>query len=232
VIQGRSVLAVIPARGGSKGLPRKNVLAAAGKPVIAWSIEAGRTSRYIDKVVLSSDDDEILAVAEKWGCEFCVRRPTALASDTAKIEDVLIHVLDNEAEQYDLIVLLQPTSPLRSAADIDRCIEICTHADTHACVSVCEPSKSPYWMFTIDDGGRMQPLFATEFQTVHRRQDLPPAYVLNGAIYVAETAWFREQRGFLGPKTRTYPMPSKASVDLDSELDFKLLNILLEDVGR
>jgi N-acylneuraminate cytidylyltransferase len=226
VIDDQTVLAVIPARGNSKGLPRKHLLDAGGKPVISWSIEAAQESRYIDRLILSSENEEIIAVAEEWGCEIAFTRPAELATDTAKVEDVLIHALETVAEQYDYLVLLQPTSPLRTAADIDGCLETCRSTGAPACVSVNEPRKSPYWMFRIGDDGQMHPLFA-EYQGTFRRQDLPPAQAVNGAVYVAEVAWFRDQRSFIGPDTRAYIMPSARSVDLDGEQDLIFLRALL-----
>lgn len=226
MIDGHTVLAVIPARGNSKGLPRKHLLDAGGKPVLAWSIEAGKGSRYIDRLILSSEDEEIMAVAEEWGCEVAFRRPSNLATDTAKIEDVLVHSLEAVAKPYDYLVLLQPTSPLRTALDIDGCLETCRSIGAPACVAVSEPRKSPYWMFRIGEDGQMHPLFA-EYQDTFRRQDLPPAHAVNGAVYVAEVAWFRDRRSFIGPDTRAYVMPPARSVDLDSEQDLIFLRALL-----
>jgi len=226
MIDGHAVLAVIPARGNSKGLPRKHLLDAGGKPVLAWSIEAGKGSRYIDRLILSSEDEEIIAVAEEWGCEAAFRRPSSLATDTAKIEDVLIHALEALAEPYDYLVLLQPTSPLRTAADIDGCLETCRSSGAPACVAVSEPRKSPYWMFRIGEDGQMHPLFA-EYKDTFRRQDLPPAHGVNGAVYVAEVAWFRERQSFIGPDTRAYVMPPVRSIDLDGEQDLIFLRALI-----
>ena len=172
MIEGRSILAVIPARGTSRGLPGKNTLLAGGKPVIAWSIEAAQASRYVDRVILSSEDEEIMEMARQWNCEVPFARPPELATDAARIEDALLHALDTIVETYDYLVLLQPTSPLRSAEDIDRCLEICQRTGAPACVSVSEPRRSPYWMYRVEDDGRMEPLF-DDGPEIHRRQDLP-----------------------------------------------------------
>ena len=177
MIQDKKVLAVIAARGGSKGLRGKNLREAGGKPLIAWSIEAGRGSRYIDRLVLSTDDDEIMAVARDWECEVPFRRPDDLAGDEARIEDALIHALDTIGDDFDYLVLLQATSPLRTSGDIDACLERCLETGAPALVSVSEAGKSPYWMYGLDADGRMRPLLEGRYS---RRQDLPAVYAVNG----------------------------------------------------
>ena len=224
----KSVLAVIAARGGSKGLPGKNLADAGGKPMIAWSIESAKRSQYIDRLILSSDDTDIIDVAKKWGCEAPFVRPKELAGDTARIEDALIHALDTLEEQYDYLVLLQATSPLRIAEDIDSCLEICRDTGAPACVTVTQPSKSPYWMYRIADDGAMEPLLDDDARQ-SRRQDLPAIYCLNGAVYVAEVSWFRDVKSFVSPKTRAHVMPPERSVDIDERRDLLLLRAMLAD---
>ena len=226
MIGGKKILAVITARGSSKGLPRKNLLPIGGRPMIAWSIAAGQASRYIDRLVLSSEDEEIVRVAMDLGCEVPFRRPVELATDTALVEDALIHALDALTEAYDHLVLLQPTSPLRRAEDIDGAIEICHRAGAPVCISVCEPEKSPYWMFRKDDAGRLHPLLAVE-EPVSRRQDLPLVFASNGAVYVAEVPWFRRHRTFVGPETIAYVMPRERSLDVDTETDLLMVNAVM-----
>src|SRR5262249_46947636 len=119
------VLAIITARGGSKGLPGKNIIDLGGKPLLAWSIEAAHRARHVDRLILSSEDDDIIAVAKKFGCEVPFRRPREFATDAAMIDPVLTHALDHLDEAFDYLVLLQPTSPLRTAADIDGPIKLC-----------------------------------------------------------------------------------------------------------
>lgn len=226
MIRGKSVLAIIPARGGSKGVPRKNIRPLAGKPLIAWTIAEAKKSRYIDRLVLSSDDQEIIGVAREWGCEAPFARPAELArDDTPGIEPVL-HAL-GELPGYDYVVLLQPTSPLRTVADIDGTLELCLARGARACVSVTEPDKSPYWMFSRDNDGRLRPLIDTD-EIAARRQDLPPAYALNGAVYVAEAGWLVESRSFLTAETLGYDMPKERAADIDTELDFAIAELLLE----
>jgi N-acylneuraminate cytidylyltransferase len=144
MIDNHSVLGVILARGGSKGLPRKNVRDLAGKPPIAWTIEAGQEAEYLDRLILSSDDDEIMAVAKEYGCEVPFRGPDVLAEDDTSSMDALLHALD-QVETYDYVVLLQPTSPLRTADDIDSTIARCHQNGGTACVTVIETDKPPQW---------------------------------------------------------------------------------------
>ncbi|MCL6479774.1 MAG: acylneuraminate cytidylyltransferase family protein [Peptococcaceae bacterium] len=225
MIDGKSVLAVIPARGGSRGVPRKNIRMVAGKPLIAWTIEEAKKSLYIDRLVLSSEDEEIIAVARSWGCEAPFVRPPELAGDdTPGIEPVL-HAL-KIIPGYDYVVVLQPTSPMRTAGDIDGCIEQCVRQGSGACVSVTEPDKSPYWMYVLGGGNRMKPLIAADIN-ISRRQDLPRVYVLNGAVYVARCEWLLKTRTFLHEETTAFPMDKLNSIDIDNELDIRVCEMLL-----
>lgn len=226
MIEGKTVLAIIPARGGSKGVPRKNIREVAGKPLIAWSIEEAKKSTYIDRLVLSSDDKEIIEVAKSWGCEVPFVRPAELAQDDTPGIDPVLHAL-NELPGYDIVVLLQTTSPLRSAADIDGCIAHCVANRANACVSVTAAEQSPYWMVTLDTQGAMQPLLPRD-DVYTRRQDLPPVYILNGAVYVANCAWLRGHKTFLTDETLGYVMPQERSLDIDTERDLQVSDMALQ----
>lgn len=215
----RRVLALIPARGGSKGLPVKNILVVAGRPLLAFSVDAARESRFVDRVVLSSDDDAIIAAALKCGCEAPFRRPAALATDAASSVDVVLHALD-QLPDYEVVVLLQPTSPQRDAADVDAACEHFAASGAPSCVSVSEVRQNPYWMYRLSDGGRLCPVMES-FPEFTRRQDLPPIYALNGAIYIADVAWLRRTRTFLTPETVAYVMPANRSIDIDTAEDFE-----------
>lgn len=215
-----SVLALITARGGSKGLPRKNVLPVGGKPLIAWTIEAALASRCVSRVVLSSDDDEIMQVARSHGCEVPFRRPAELAGDLASSADVVAHALA-QLPGHDHVLLLQPTSPLREAADIDAAFDLMQSHQAPACVSVCPVQESPYWMYRIEGGQQLRPLLPPA-SGAHRRQDLPPVYMLNGALYLAGVDHFRQQRAFLGPGCAAYVMPRERSLDIDTAEDLAL----------
>jgi CMP-N,N'-diacetyllegionaminic acid synthase len=226
MIQGSSILAVIPARGGSKGVPHKNLREIAGKPLIAWAIEAGRQSQYIDRLILSSEDPEIIRIAQSWGCEAPFVRPAELARDeTPGIEPVL-HAVSALPERYDYIMLLQPTSPLRLAEDIDSCVETCLRHHAVACITVNEVDQHPLWMCRLDDSRHLVPLIDQK-SLPDRRQDLPKVYILNGAVYVARTAWLQQHRTFLTAETVAHIMPRERSVDVDTELDLKICQLLL-----
>lgn len=226
MISEKKVLAIISARGGSKGVPRKNIRDFAGKPLLAWTIEAARKSKYIDRLVLSSDNQEIIEVAEKIGCEIPFVRPANLALDQTPGIDPVIHAL-GEITGYDIVVLLQPTSPFRTAEDIDGCIENIVSYSFPSCVSVSEVDQSPHWMYTVDENRKLHSLIPQE-SIVTRRQDLPTVYKLNGAVYVAEIEWLKVSKSFLTENTGSYIMPKSRSYDIDTEEDFVIGEQLLK----
>jgi N-acylneuraminate cytidylyltransferase len=221
----KRVLALIPARGGSKGVPGKNIRALAGKPLLAWTVAAAQGSRYIDRIVLSSDDEAILEVGRCCGAETPFVRPAHLSGDQARGVDVVVHAIE-AVPGYDYVVLLQPTSPLRAVEDIDGAIELMMQRTAPACVSVTRADKSPYWMYFVDQAGGMAPVLKREQRAVNR-QELPDVYVLNGAVYVAEISWFLQHRSFLTEQTVAYPMPQARSVDIDTERDFAVTEWIL-----
>jgi len=227
MIGSKRVLGVITARGGSKGLPGKNVRIINGKPLVAWTIEAALESNLIDRVILSSDDAEIIKIAKKWKCDVPFVRPENLAHDDSPIEGALVHALDNIAEKYYYIVLLQATSPLRIADDIDGCIEACHRNDAPSCISVCPSPKSPYLMFTLQPDRQMSPLFDLGGRETRRRQDLPDAVVPNGAVYVSKVSRYRQDRDFYVPGAVAYQMPEDRSVDIDAEFDLRIMEAVL-----
>lgn len=216
----KRILGLIPARGGSKGLPGKNIRPLAGKPLLAWTIEAARGSRYLDRIVLSSDDEAILACGRQWGAETPFVRPRHLAADDAPGMAVVLHALE-QLPGYDWVVLLQPTSPLRLAQDIDAAIERLHDCGAPACVSVTAVDKSPYWMYFLSGEHCLQPVLPLSERAVNR-QCLPDIYVLNGAVYVAEIAGLQASGSFLGGGAVAYVMPASRSVDIDTERDFAL----------
>ncbi|MDH4944753.1 acylneuraminate cytidylyltransferase family protein [Sulfurimonas sp. C5] len=227
MLEGKTFLAIIPARGGSKRLPRKNILDLSGKPLIAWSIEAALESKYIDKVIVSSDDDEILDVSHSYGVE-CIKRPDNLASDTATTFDALKHTIES-VSKYDYIVLLQPTSPLRTAKHIDEAIELLNAKNADAVISVCEMEHSPLWSNTLPEDKTMEQFLQSDLLN-KRSQDLPTYYRLNGAIYIATTDKLLEAKSFfLQNNIFAYVMDQESSVDIDTLLDFKFAQILIEN---
>lgn len=223
----KKILAVVAARGGSKGLPRKNLKILAGKPLIAWSIDEAMKSRYIDTVIVSSEDLEILEVARRFGAVVPFVRPVELATDGASGTAAVLHAVETLTD-YDYVVLLQPTSPLRTVQDIDSCLELAIHNGAVSVVSVTQCEKSVYWACTIDASrnNRIQFLF-DEKNTKLRRQELPTTYVLNGAIYVAQCGWLRATKKLIGEETLCYEMPRDRSVDIDTEMDLIVAEALI-----
>lgn len=228
MINSKKVLAIIPARGGSKGIPGKNIIDLAGKPLIAWTIEAAKKSKYIDRLILSSDDDEIIRIATQWGCDVPFTRPDYLAKDDTPGVEPVLHAL-SMLPIFDYIVLLQPTSPLRRTEDIDGCIEQCINRQADCCVSVTEPDKSPFWMYYINSKGVLEPVVSIDNEVAVRRQDLPVVYALNGAVYVARCEWLLTNKSFLTKETIGYPMTKQHSIDIDSWKDLQLAKLILAD---
>ena len=228
MISGKSVLAIIPARGGSKELPQKNILPLAGKPLIVWSIEAANKSKYIDRCIVSTDDEEIAQLAKKYGCEVPFMRPAELATDDANVNDVFLHVLDLLREQYDILVVLQPTSPLRESEDIDHALEMIEHENVSAVVSVCKSNKPLPWHFTIEKDGVLKSVFPRKKLSVNR-QELSPTYLPNGALFIAYTDFFRSKTTFYTESTFAYIMPPERSVDIDTRNDFLLAEAILNN---
>jgi len=218
------VLAVIPARGGSKGLPGKNLRPLGGRPLIAWSIEVALGVSRIDRLVVSSDDAEIRDAARAWGCATALERPGELAGDTVGVEPVLCQVADTLGECFEWVVLLQPTSPFRSPADVDGAVNLAA-AGGQPVIGVTEPSKSPYWSFRMTDDGTLEPLIPGARS--QQRQALPVAYAPNGAVYVARIEQLRETGTFYTAGARGYYMPPERAVDIDTALDLEFANFLL-----
>ncbi len=227
MIAGRRVLAVVPARGGSKGVPGKNLRLVRGKPLIAWTIGEALRANSVDRVVLSSDDESIMREGQAAGADVPFLRPASLATDTASSIDVVLHALD-QVPGFDIVVLLQPTSPLRDSRDIEAALSRLVSSGARAIVSVTEVDQSPFWMFELDPLGHLTPILSADALPA-RRQDLRPVYSLNGAIYIAETEWLRTSRSFLSADTVAYLMPPERSLDIDEERDFWLLDKILEE---
>jgi len=229
MIKGKKVLAIIPARGGSKRLPRKNVLPLQGKPLIAWSIDAGLKSQYVDRVVVSTDCDEIAEISQQFGADVPFMRPADIAGDTATTNSVILNMINtlSRTELFDIVVILQPTSPLRTALDIDDALEKLDFKQADGVVSVCECEHSPLWSNIIPDDDNMGS-FIREHIKGKRSQDLPTHYRLNGAVYAFTTAALIVNNGIhYSDAVFSIKMPALRSVDIDHELDFKLADLIL-----
>lgn len=228
---GNRILALIPARGGSKGIPRKNIRLLKGHPLIAYSIHAARESKYIDRVVVTTDSEEIAAVSRDYGAEVPFLRPAELATDTSRSVDALVHALhelETRGDVYDSMVLLQPTSPLRRSTEIDEAIETFY---SHGCLgvaSVCEVSENPVLTRRIDSSGVLHPLLPI-CSTV-RRQDMPKFYHVDGAIYINKANEVKSETS-LNDNPIAYVMPARRSVDIDCIEDFEQAEELLGMLG-
>ncbi len=232
MIDGKQVLAIIPARGGSKRLPGKNILPLKGKPLIAWSIDAGLKSQYIDRVMISTDCQEIADIATQYGAESPFLRPDNIAGDSASTDSVILHFLASVSETFkaDIIVILQPTSPLRLSCDIDMALQKLIAKQADGVVSVCECEHSPFWSNTLPTDGNMN-AFMKEDVKGKRSQDLPTCYRLNGAVYAFTTEYITKHQGISYDGTVfSIEMPSNRSVDIDHALDFKLAEVILSEL--
>ncbi|MEK5757567.1 acylneuraminate cytidylyltransferase family protein [Acinetobacter variabilis] len=226
-----NVTALIPARGGSKRLPRKNVKLLHGKPLIAWSIEVAKVSKYIDRVVVSTDDEEIKRISEQHGAEVPFLRPEHLANDHASSFDVIKHTIDylKLDQSNELIVLLQPTSPLRLVSEIDRALEFFVHKNAKGVVSISETEHSPMWSNTLPENSCMSDFIRPEVQG-KRSQDLPKFFRLNGSIYIYETLSLLEQsKIFFNENVYGFKTSLETAVDIDTGLDFLIAETIMKN---
>lgn len=226
-----NVYAIIPARGGSKGVPGKNLKLLGGRPLLAHTVSAARAARCVSRILLSTDDPAIAAAGQALGAEVPLLRPAGLATDTAPVFDAIEHLLAHLTAQGetepDYILLLQPTSPLRTAGDIEAAFDRLLSARADALISVSPAQDHPLLCKQMDAAGRLTPYFDTPLQAA-RRQDLPPAYVPNGAIYLIKTRLLLSARAWCPPGTMAYVMPPDRSIDLDTPEDFERAEWLLQ----
>lgn len=224
MLDGRRVIALIPARGGSKGLPGKNIRPLCGRPLIAWSIDKALKSRHLDRVVVSTDDPEIARVAREHGAEVPFLRPAELATDSASTYDVIRHALahyrDRHGEEFDYTVLLEPTSPLREDDDIDRAL-LALHersADYDSIVSLGRVTEHPSIMKRLAGQG-FEP-FCPELAQTTRRQDNAPAYFPYGVAYIAKTRVLLEENTFYARRATWYEIKRYQHYEIDDLHDF------------
>ena len=230
MIQGKRILALIPARGVSKGIKNKNIRTLNGKPLIAYTIEAAGGSRYVDTVLVTTDSEEIADVAREYGAYVPFLRPAGLASDTARTIDAVLHAVrwlrqeNNAGMEYDILILLQPTSPLRTAEDLDAALELFEEKGEKALVSVSPVEDHPILIRTINGDGTVRNLLAGS-STV-RRQDMPDYYRVNGSIYINRIEDLSEDTSF-NDNTLAYVMQPDHSIDIDEEKDLILVEWLM-----
>lgn len=228
MLNNQKVLAIIPARGGSKRLPRKNVMQLNGKALISWTIEAARGCPLIDAIVVSSDDPEVLEIASQSGVKG-LQRPEQISGDSASTFAAISHALVSLPEHYDVVILLQPTSPLRKSFHITGALSMFSSRSASAVISVTKCEHSPLWANTLPPDGSMDNFVREEVKGL-RSQDLPDYYRLNGAIYIAETKkLIEEETFFLRESTFAYVMDKEFSVDIDEKMDFAFAEYLMKN---
>ena len=228
MIQGKSILAIIPARGGSKRLPRKNIMPLSGKPMICWTIEAAQESKYIDTIIVSTEDKEILETARITGVNTMLR-PAHLATDTTTSSEVIKHVLESIKTDYDYTILLQATSPLRNSTHIDEACELIVGRKANSIISVSETDHSPLWSNTLPDDGNMIDFIDPAVRNI-RSQDLPVYYRINGAIYICLTTALLDEGSFFQRESMfAYFMERDYSIDIDTKRDFKLCELIMSE---
>jgi len=224
------LLALIPARGGSKGLPGKNIRPLLGKPLIAYTIEAALGAEEIDRVVMSTDDEEIASVSKSYGAEVPFMRPPELAQDNSLIIDTYIYTIERLSREggkdIDSFVVLLPTCPLRNSADIDKAIQLFREKDADSVISYYPAPHPVQWYRYIDEQGVLRSFFESG-NVLSNRQDERKSYLPNGAIYVFRFSMLKDKRVYYTDKSYPYLMPVEKSVDIDSIYDFNLAEYLL-----
>ena len=229
----KKILAVVPARGGSKRLPRKNILPLGGVPLLGWTLKAAGKCEYIDRVIVSTEDIEIAEVAKEFGGDVPFYRPCELSTDETTTLDVVLHLLDKleqMGESYDYVILLQPTSPLRTAQHISDAYEqLINNDDANAVVSVCLAEHHPLWCNTLPNDASLSHFMRKEIHNL-RSQDLPNYYRLNGAIYICDVEVLRSQKTFF-PEQGCYAfiMHQKDSIDIDTKEDFDFARLSIDN---
>lgn len=221
------MIAIIPARGGSKGLPGKNIKMLYGKPMIAYTIEAAKQSKFIDHIVVSTDDPLIADIALEYGAEVPFLRPEFLASDTAQAVDNYIYTIDRLSKEWNIsieeFVVLQPTSPLRIAEDIDGAVKMFLEKKADSVISYTQEAHPVLWHKYINDNNEFVDIFDN---TIANRQNLRISYYPNGAVYVFRTKIIKERK-YYTEKSYGYIMPRKRSVDIDYQEDFDYVEFLM-----
>ena len=232
MINGRTVLAVIPARSGSKGLKDKNIRPLAGKPLIAWTIEVAKESSLIDEIIVSTDSLTYKRIAEQYGASVPFIRPKDLSKDTSSSVDVILHSLDymkGIGTPYSIVVMLEPTSPLRILSDIDEAISIVARNKAKSAVGICRAESShPSFLFKSLPNGFITP-YEGVFPNNLRRQDISPVYYLEGSVYASDTLTFYEKRAFYHEETSGVEIPYCRSFEIDTDIDFQIVEALLKN---
>lgn len=233
MISGKRVLALVPARSGSKGLPHKNIRPLLGKPLLAWPIEAALASSCVDRVVLSTDSQAYADIGIAHGADVPFLRPAELASDLAPSIDFILHAIDTleaTGDVYDLLVLLEPTSPMTEASDIDGALEaLIAQPALSAAVGVSAmETQHPAFAVLRDDSGRIAPLQGGGFGNLPRRQDLEPVFALDGSFYISTISALKEKRSFCHDATMGVPTDRFKALEVDDLIDFLSIEAIMK----
>lgn len=238
MIAGRRVLAIVPARAGSKGLPGKNVRPLHGKPLLAWPIAAARGSHHVDRTIVSTDDAGYAQIAVAHGADAPFLRPAELASDAAPSSGFILHALDTLAaagEHYDYVVLLEPTSPLTEASDVDAALaQLVAASDRADAIVGIAPLETSHPAFAVrrDTDGAIRPLLSSTFGDLPRRQDLEPVFALDGTLYISTVAALRRERSFAHARTLGYVTDRFKAMEIDDLVDFLCVEALMAHRAR
>jgi CMP-N-acetylneuraminic acid synthetase len=236
VISKSGVVALIPARGGSKGVPRKNIRQLAGKPLIAYSIQTALESKLIERVVVSTEDIEIAEVARRWGAEVPFMRPRELATDDSPEWLTWQHAIQSlngadDGFKVEMLVCVSPTSPLRNVEDVEACIRTLQESDADLVISTRAADRNPYYnMVAIDDNGYAR-LAVEPSERFHRRQDAPQLFDITTVAYAARPDFIMRATGIFDGKVKAVLVPSERAVDIDTELEFSFAEYLLSNSG-
>lgn len=226
------MIAFIPARGGSKGVPGKNIKEICGKPLIAWTIEAAKKAEGIDRVIVTTDDEAIAAVAREYGAEVPFMRPAELSSDTASAIDVYLHatefVMNETGEKIDKFMVLLPTVPLRTEKHIDEAIAQFKHDEATTLISFAEAEVPASWYHVTDDNGRVHNAGFGAGATMGNRQANETYIVPNGAIYILDYELLKNKRTYYCDNTVAYIMKREDSIDIDYPIDFEFATCLMQ----
>ena len=238
MISGKRVLALIPARGGSKGLPKKNIIELNGKPLLGWPIQAAQKSRYVDRVALSTDDMSIAKKALDYGADVPFMRPAELATNTASSASVIKHAisaLKEEGDSFEYVVLLEPTSPLTEAVDVDNALKILDSkrsiADSIVGVSKVVATH-PDFNVLINENGLIRAFLSSDFALLKRRQDLTELYFLDGSLYISDVSVFLMENSFYHDRTLGYVFPKWKAFEVDDIIDLICVEAIMKNIDR
>ncbi len=225
------MLAIIPARGGSKGVKGKNVKLLCGKPLIVYAIEAAMAAKSLDRIILSTDDPKIARIASKYNVEILFMRPKELAQDNSLAIDNYIYTIERLNREfncnYEEFVALLPTVPLRTSEDIDKAVELFSQTNAESVISCTTLHHPLEWIFSINDDGIIQRNNEIDIKKMKNRQESKHVYIPNGAVYVFKYSLLKEKNSYYSDQTYAYVMPPERSVDIDTELDFKFAEVLI-----